>query len=43
MTGVRSWPFVTWIMPVRNGMPFLTRTLESIAGQSYSQHKLSSG
>ncbi|HEX3685186.1 MAG TPA: glycosyltransferase [Bryobacteraceae bacterium] len=31
---------VTWLMPVRNGMPYLSLTLESIAKQSYQNHKM---
>jgi len=40
VTSVRTWPLVTWIMPVRNGMPFISKTLESIAAQTYRQHRL---
>jgi hypothetical protein len=35
-----SNPQVTWLMPVRNGMPFLPLTLKSIAEQTYKNHKL---
>jgi glycosyltransferase involved in cell wall biosynthesis len=28
-------PNVTWLLPVKNGMPFLTQTLQSIAAQTY--------
>jgi glycosyltransferase involved in cell wall biosynthesis len=31
---------VTWIMPVKNGMDYLPRTLESIANQTYQNHTL---
>lgn len=31
---------VTWIMPVKNGMPYLPLTLESIANQTYSNHSI---
>lgn len=31
---------VTWLMAVRNGMPFLRETLESIAAQTYRDHSL---
>ena len=40
MTTVRTWPLVTWIMPVRNGMPFISKTLESIAAQTYPHHRI---
>ena len=33
-------PEVTWLLPVRNGMPYLPATLESIAEQSYPHHKI---
>jgi glycosyltransferase involved in cell wall biosynthesis len=33
-------PTVTWLLPVRNGMPYLPLTLESIAEQSYQNHKI---
>ena len=36
----RSRPHVTFIMPVRNGMPFLAQTLASIAEQTYAPHQL---
>lgn len=35
-----SNPPVTWIMPVRNGMPYLTLTLQSIANQTYRNHSI---
>lgn len=35
-----EWPPVTWLMPVRNGMPFLAATLASIAAQTYANHHL---
>lgn len=31
---------VTWIMPVKNGMPYLPLTLESIASQTYKHHSI---
>ena len=31
---------VTWLMAVRNGMPFLRETLQSIAAQTYRDHRL---
>lgn len=31
---------VTWLMPVKNGMPYLPQTLESIANQTYRNHKI---
>lgn len=31
---------VTWLMPVKNGMPYLPLTLESIASQTYRNHSL---
>lgn len=31
---------VTWIMPLKNGMPYLPLTLESIANQTYKNHSL---
>jgi glycosyltransferase involved in cell wall biosynthesis len=36
---VRSPP-VTWLLPVRNGMPYLTETLASIAAQTYSDSQI---
>jgi glycosyltransferase involved in cell wall biosynthesis len=33
-------PSVTWLLPVRNGMPYLPLTLESIAEQTYREHKI---
>jgi glycosyltransferase involved in cell wall biosynthesis len=33
-------PEVTWLMSVRNAMPYLPETLASITSQSYSNHKL---
>ena len=33
-------PPVTWLLPVRNGMPYLTATLHSIAHQTYRNHKI---
>lgn len=31
---------VTWLMPVKNGMPYIKRTLESIASQTYRNHSI---
>jgi glycosyltransferase involved in cell wall biosynthesis len=31
---------VTWLMPVKNGMPYLPLTLESIANQTYRDHSI---
>jgi len=31
---------VTWIMPVKNGMPYLPLTLQSIANQTYTNHSI---
>ena len=33
-------PLVTWLMPVRNGMPYLPLTLKSIAEQTYKNHRI---
>jgi glycosyltransferase involved in cell wall biosynthesis len=33
-------PPVTWLMPVKNGMPYLPETLASIANQTYRNHAL---
>ncbi len=35
-----TFPPVTWIMPVKNGMPFIAKTLETIAEQQYPRHRL---
>lgn len=40
MTIVHTWPLVTWIMAVRNGMPFMKKTLASIAAQTYPHHRI---
>ena len=37
---MQDQPWVTWLLSVRNGMPFLPDTLHSIATQTYSNHKL---
>lgn len=39
-SGSREQPWVTWLLSVRNGLPYLSKTLESIAGQTYKKHKL---
>lgn len=31
---------VTWLMSVRNGMPYVSETLASIAAQTYANHKI---
>lgn len=31
---------ITWLMPVRNGMPFLRETLASIASQTYTNYEI---
>ena len=31
---------ITWLVPIRNGMPYLPLTLESIANQTYRNHKI---
>jgi glycosyltransferase involved in cell wall biosynthesis len=31
---------VTWLMPVRNGMPYLPQTLRAIVEQSFTNHKI---
>lgn len=33
-------PPITWLMPVRNGMPYLPLTLASIQAQTYPHHRL---
>jgi glycosyltransferase involved in cell wall biosynthesis len=33
-------PRVTWLLPVRNGMPYIERTLASIAQQQYDNHEI---
>jgi glycosyltransferase involved in cell wall biosynthesis len=35
-----SSPPVTWLLPVRNGMPYVRSTLESIVNQSYRNHRI---
>ena len=40
MTGSARRPEVTFIMAVRNGMPFIAQTLASIADQTYAQRRL---
>lgn len=35
-----SDPMVTWLLPVRNAMPYLPATLESIAQQTYSRFRV---
>src|SRR5437870_1083178 len=31
---------ITWLLPVKNGMPFLTETLHSIAAQTYQNFEV---
>ncbi len=33
-------PLITWLMPVRNGMPYLPATLASLEAQTYRNHTL---
>jgi len=33
-------PLVTWLLPVKNGMPYLPETLASIAAQTYRGHQI---
>jgi hypothetical protein len=35
-----SSPAVTWLMPVKNAMPYLPATLESIRAQTYANHEI---
>lgn len=35
-----SNPMITWLMPVRNGMPYIRLTLQSIAEQTYKNRKI---
>lgn len=37
---LRDEPPVTWIMPLRDGMPYLREALTSIASQTYRNHKI---
>jgi cellulose synthase/poly-beta-1,6-N-acetylglucosamine synthase-like glycosyltransferase len=37
---MRLNPPVTWLLSVKNGMPYLPLTLESIANQTYTNHKV---
>jgi glycosyltransferase involved in cell wall biosynthesis len=37
---MHSNPPATWLLPVRNGMPYLLHTLASIANQTYRNHKI---
>jgi glycosyltransferase involved in cell wall biosynthesis len=39
--GMMDGQAITWLMPIKNGMPYLRLTLESIAGQTYKHaHKI---
>ncbi len=40
MNAQEKQPSVTWLLSVRNGMPFLPETLASIYAQTYKNHKL---
>ena len=40
MTTAISQNRVTWLLPIKNGMPFLPETLASIAAQTYPNHKV---
>ena len=33
-------PKVTWLLPVKNGMPYLRECLNSIYKQSYTNHQI---
>ena len=35
-----DYPQITWLMPVRNGMPYLPETLASLEAQTYRNHTL---
>ena len=35
-----SAPAVSWLITVKNGMPYLRETLQSIAGQSFSHYEV---
>ncbi len=37
---MQSRPPITWMLTVRDGMPYLPLTLQSIAEQTYSNHKI---
>ena len=36
VSGTGLNPPVTWLLPVKNGMPYLPETLASVAAQTYS-------
>lgn len=36
----RAEPPVTWLMPVKNGMPYLSETLDSIVKQTYKNYSI---
>lgn len=40
MRTVTEQPWVTWLLSTKNSMPYLPRTLESIAAQTYRNHKV---
>ena len=40
MSGTGPNPPVTWLLPVKNGMPYLPETLASIAAQTYSHFSI---
>jgi GT2 family glycosyltransferase len=40
VTNVSEWPRVSWLMPVRNGMPYLRELLDSLVAQTYPHHEI---
>ncbi len=40
VTSVSVWPRVSWLMPVRNGMPYLHELLDSLVAQTYPHHEI---
>ena len=40
MGRINENPPVTWLIPIKNGMPYLTECLDSIYKQTYSNHKI---
>jgi len=40
MGNISSEPRVTWLLPVRNGMPYIEKTLASIQAQDYRNHDI---
>jgi len=37
---IKQPPLVTWLLPVRNSMPYLRETLASMAAQTYPHHRV---